>query len=80
MVDQWAAPPAPQKASSSSPLDGGMLKTAHFCVSHGLGVDGRAGAKSPLRANDGDACGSRHLLGGVMALPELPHLEHRGKP
>jgi hypothetical protein len=44
-------------------------------------IDGRAGAKSSLHANDGDACGRRNLVEGVViALPELPHLEHRGKP
>jgi hypothetical protein len=44
------------------------------------GVNGRAGAKSLHEADDGDARGRRHLLGGiVMALTVLPHLEHRGK-
>jgi hypothetical protein len=32
-------------------------------------------------ADDGDARGRRHLLGGVvMVLSVLPRLEHRGKP
>jgi hypothetical protein len=32
-------------------------------------------------ADDGDARGRRHLLGGVvMALPVLPRLDHRGNP
>jgi hypothetical protein len=45
------------------------------------GVDGRTGAKSLREADDGDARGRRHLLGGVvMVLSVLPRLEHRGKP
>jgi hypothetical protein len=46
-----------------------------------LGIDGKAGAKSLLHANNGDAYGCRNLLEGVViALPELPRLEHQGKP
>jgi hypothetical protein len=45
------------------------------------GIDGRAGAKSSLHASDGDACGRRNLVEGVViALPELLRLEHWGKP
>jgi hypothetical protein len=45
------------------------------------GVDDRAGAKSLREADDGDARGRRHLLGGVvMVLSVLPCLERRGKP
>jgi hypothetical protein len=37
--------------------------------------------KSLREADDGDARGRRHLLGGVvMALLVLPRLDHRGKP
>jgi hypothetical protein len=47
----------------------------------GYGVDGRAGEKSLREADDGDARGRRHLLGGiVMVLTMLPRLVHRGKP
>jgi hypothetical protein len=46
-----------------------------------FGAGGGAGAKALLEADDGDACGCRFLLGGiVMALPMLPHLERWGKP
>jgi hypothetical protein len=57
-------------------------KPALFCAYRmDYGVDGRAGAKSPREADDGDARGHRHLLGGiVMVLTMLPRLEHRGKP
>jgi hypothetical protein len=45
------------------------------------GVDGRTEAKSLREADDGDARGRRHLLGGVvMVLSVLSHLEHQGKP
>jgi hypothetical protein len=50
-------------------------------MSHGVGVDGRARAKAQRDADDGDARGRRHLLGGVvLALLALARLEHRGKP
>jgi hypothetical protein len=46
----------------------------------GSGVDGKAEAKSLREADDGDARGQSHLLGGIiMALTLLPRLEHRGK-
>jgi hypothetical protein len=46
-----------------------------------LGANGGAGAKALLEAGDGDACGRRSLLGGiVMALPLLLHHQRRGKP
>jgi hypothetical protein len=65
-----------------SPLFVGVPKPAFFCAyPMGSGVDGRAGANSLHEADDGDARGRRHLLGGVvMALTVLPRLEHRGKP
>jgi hypothetical protein len=55
----------------------GVPKLAPFCAyPMDTGVDGRAGAKSLREADDGDARGRRHLLGGVvMALSVLPHLE-----
>jgi hypothetical protein len=60
----------------------GVPKLALFCVyPMDYGIDDWAGAKSPREANDGDARGRRHLLGGiVMVLTVLPRLEHRGKP
>jgi hypothetical protein len=52
-----------------------------FGVSHGVGVDGKVRAKAQHDADDGDACGRRHLLGGVvLALLALLRHEHRGKP
>jgi hypothetical protein len=46
-----------------------------------FGAGGCSRAKALLEADDGNACGCRFLLGGiVMALPVLPHLERRGKP
>jgi hypothetical protein len=44
------------------------------------GVDGRA-ERNLAVADDGDACGRRHLLEGVVeSLFVLPLLEHQGKP
>jgi hypothetical protein len=52
-----------------------VLLPAVFGASRGVGV------KALLEADDGDACGHRFLLGGiVMALHVLPHHERRGKP
>jgi hypothetical protein len=64
-----------------SPLFG-VPKPALFCAyPMDYGVDGRTRAKSLREADDGDAQGRRHLLGGViMVLSVLPHLDHRGKP
>jgi hypothetical protein len=61
-------------ARSGSSLAGGCLKAAPFCVHLlDLWVDDRAGAKSLCAADDGDACGRRHLLEGVvMALLRVP--------
>jgi hypothetical protein len=56
-------------------------KATPCSVSHGVGVNGRARAKAQRDADDGDAGGSRYLLGGVvLALLVLPRLEHQGKP
>jgi hypothetical protein len=67
--------------SYGSPLLVDVPKPTLFCAYlMDAGVNGRAGAKSLREADDGDARGCRHLLGGiVMALTVLPHLKHRGK-
>jgi hypothetical protein len=45
----------------------GVPKLALFCANPmGYGVDDRAGAKSLREADDGNARGHRHLLGGVF--------------
>jgi hypothetical protein len=65
-----------------SPLFVGVPKLTIFCAyPMGSGVDGRVGAKSLREADDGNARGRHHLLGGVvMALTVLPRLEHWGNP
>jgi hypothetical protein len=66
---------------SGSFLVGGESKGDSFRHVPWRGVDGRARAKAQRDADDGDARGRRHLLGGVvLALLALPRLEHRGKP
>jgi hypothetical protein len=72
----FAAMTSPARFSSAvSP------KATLFGVSRGIGVDGRARKKAQHDADDGDARGRCHLLGGVvLVLLALLHLEHRGKP
>ncbi|KAE8800518.1 hypothetical protein D1007_24013 [Hordeum vulgare] len=62
-------------------LSSAVWSSRLLVVFHGRWVDGMAGAESLREADDGDACGHSHLLGGVViVLPVLPRPEHEGKP
>jgi hypothetical protein len=43
-------------------------------------VGGSAREKSQLFADDGDTCGCRALLEGVLMVCTMPFLKQRGKP